>query len=202
MEKMLRICFRDPGPEIADAAQCLDAAVSAHLSGRRDIADELIRLADMPGIRDWTESIWGAKSPHVQYRDVPGSLPILRIEERVPVRMPNTAAKQQLHERDGFHCRFCGIPVIRKELRVAIRSELSQFEYGAFMARFQINKAPQNAELCKLLFLIRNLAPRAGQIWALGTCHQIKLAGCRGADREIWRRILIWGGGRQPNPAM
>ncbi|MCG8043042.1 MAG: HNH endonuclease [Candidatus Thiodiazotropha endolucinida] len=35
--------------------------------------------------------------------------------------MPNDAEKKQLHERDGYHCRFCGVPVIRKEVRSAIK---------------------------------------------------------------------------------
>ena len=29
--------------------------------------------------------------------------------------------KNALHERDGFHCRFCGIPLIRKEIRERIK---------------------------------------------------------------------------------
>ena len=34
--------------------------------------------------------------------------------------MPSAAEKQALHDRDGYHCRFCGIPVIRTEVRVKI----------------------------------------------------------------------------------
>ena len=57
-----RRCFREPIPEVAEAAKLLDGAVSAHLSGDFCTAKELIRLADRPVIRAWTESIWGAKS--------------------------------------------------------------------------------------------------------------------------------------------
>ncbi len=53
-------------------------------------------------------------------------------------------------------------PPVTSDNVFTVDSELSQFEYGAFMARFQISKAPQIAGLCKLLFLFRNLAPRAG----------------------------------------
>lgn len=28
--------------------------------------------------------------------------------------------KNQLHLRDGYHCRFCGIPLIRKEIRAQL----------------------------------------------------------------------------------
>lgn len=31
--------------------------------------------------------------------------------------MPNIDDQRQLHQRDGYHCRFCAIPVIRKEIR-------------------------------------------------------------------------------------
>ena len=31
--------------------------------------------------------------------------------------MPTAAQKAVLHQRDGYHCRFCGIPVIRAEVR-------------------------------------------------------------------------------------
>lgn len=123
MEQTNRICFREPVPDIADAARYLDAAVSAHQNGHRDVAEDLIRLADMPQIREWTESIWGSKSPYVQYREIRDAPPILRKDQRVKVRMPTETEKQALHKRDGFHCRFCGIPVIRKEIRVAIRKE-------------------------------------------------------------------------------
>ncbi len=110
-------CFREPIPEIADAARYLDAAVSAHLSGRPKLTQELIVLADMPPIRKWTESIWGSKSPYVRFSPLPGSPPTLSQEHRIEWRMPDSATKQLLHRRDGYCCRFCGIPVIRSETR-------------------------------------------------------------------------------------
>jgi hypothetical protein len=44
--------------------------VSTHIIGRRDLAEELIRLADMPVLRDYTDSLWGVRSPYVQYRAI------------------------------------------------------------------------------------------------------------------------------------
>lgn len=117
-----RTCLRDPIPEIVDAARYLDAAVSAHLIGRSDVAEQLIRLADMPVIREWTESLWGKNSPYVKFQPVAGALPALLKGQRVKVRMPTSGEKQQLHARDGYHCRFCGIPVIRREVRQRIRN--------------------------------------------------------------------------------
>jgi 5-methylcytosine-specific restriction endonuclease McrA len=116
-----RPCLREPIPEIADAARYLDAAVSAHLVGRFDLAEALIRLADIPAIREWTESLWGANSPYTQYRVVAIAPPIFPKDQRVKVRMPTALEKQLLHQQDGYHCRFCGIPVIRSEIRDRLR---------------------------------------------------------------------------------
>jgi len=120
MHTNLRTCLRDPIPEILDAARLLDEAVTAHLRGDRTLADQLIRTADIAEIRDWTESLWGANSPYVRKQTVANVFPHLPTSERIPIRMPTTDERMRLHERDGFNCRFCGIPVIRKEIRVRI----------------------------------------------------------------------------------
>lgn len=113
----LRDCLREPIPEIAVAAQYLDAAVSAHLSGDQKGAGELIRLADMPVIREWTESVWGKDSPYLYLRGVDGMKPNPPKTERDKMRMPSAEEKASLHRRDGYICRFCSIPVIRSEVR-------------------------------------------------------------------------------------
>lgn len=115
--QVLRSCFREPIPEIADAARYLDAAVSAHLSGEVETAEHLILMANMPIIREWTESIWGKGSPYVMYRQVLHAPPILPKNQRIEARMPNADEKAKLHARDGYNCRFCSVPVIRKEIR-------------------------------------------------------------------------------------
>jgi 5-methylcytosine-specific restriction endonuclease McrA len=116
-----RPCLREPIPEIADAARLLDAAVTAHLMGDRDVAERLIRLADIPVLRDYTESLWGAKSPYVQFRAV-ANVPAHSVNARdSKERMPTPTQKAALFQRDGYHCRFCGIPVIRREVRERIR---------------------------------------------------------------------------------
>jgi 5-methylcytosine-specific restriction endonuclease McrA len=116
----LRTCLRDPISEIFDAARYLDAAVSAHLAGKIALADELIRLADMPAIREWTESLWGRGGPWTRPLRIENPLPFVVKDERVKIRMPSKADMAALIKRDGFHCRFCGIPVVRAEVRTLI----------------------------------------------------------------------------------
>lgn len=136
-------CLRPPIPEVFAAAKYLDAAVSAHMIGDSELAEHLIRAANMDEVRAWTESLWGKASPYVRPRALPHSPPVLSRGERVVERMPTGAVLAELHSRDGFHCRFCGIPVIRKVVRVFLgklypaalrweRTNLSQ--HAAFQA--------------------------------------------------------------------
>lgn len=110
-----RLFFREPAPEIFDAARLLDAAVSAYQAGNRALASQLIEAAKIPAVGEWGYSIWGAKSPYLQLQKHP--LPLPGTVTRVETRMPTQEQKRLLHERDGYHCRFCGIPVIRAEVR-------------------------------------------------------------------------------------
>ncbi len=118
----LRTCLRDPVPEIFTASRQLDAAVTAHLAGQKQLADDLIRAANIPEIRLWTESLWGSDSPYVIAKTPSKTPTCIPKEQRVRARMPNADERRILHQRDGFHCRFCGIPVIRKETRQRIKA--------------------------------------------------------------------------------
>lgn len=113
-----RACLSEPIPEIFEAAQLLSAAATAHRAGLRDQAEEFIRLADNPRIAEWTESLWGRGGPWTQPPlAVSNPPPYLRKKDRPMPRMPTPAQKAQLLARDGHHCRFCGIPLIRAEVR-------------------------------------------------------------------------------------
>ena len=112
----LRTCLRAPIPEIAHAAKLLDEAASAHLSGNFELATQLLNESNFPTVRAWTESLWGAKSEYAPKKSLK-SAPAARALER----MPSSAMQLKLHARDGYHCRFCEIPVIRKAVRVRFR---------------------------------------------------------------------------------
>jgi 5-methylcytosine-specific restriction endonuclease McrA len=110
-----RLSFRAPIPAIFDAARILDAAVTVYQNGHRKLASELIEAAKIEAVGEWGYSIWGAKSPHIQLRKITSS----SASPSAPTsrRMPTQEQKRALHLRDGYHCRFCGIPVIRAEVR-------------------------------------------------------------------------------------
>lgn len=111
----MKRCFREPIKEIFDVARYLDAAASAHISGNTELAKQLLKLADNPKVWAWTESIWGAKSKYVVINKN-ASLHV-NANTKAKNRMPNSEMKKALHKRDGYHCRFCGIPVIHADIR-------------------------------------------------------------------------------------
>lgn len=113
----LRKCFREPIPEFDAAITLLDQAATAHFSGKHPLAAKLISAADMPILREWTESLWGRHSPYLHYRECLNATPALPRKDRLRLRMPNATEKRALIARDGLHCRFCGLPVIRPEVR-------------------------------------------------------------------------------------
>lgn len=113
LEPNLRRCFREPVQEVFEAAKLLEAAVACHALGNKALASELVRASNLPAVREWTESLWGAKSPYVRVvRSVPKDS-----SRGAGARMPDDAMRRALLERDGHYCRFCGVPVIRKEVR-------------------------------------------------------------------------------------
>ena len=115
---MSKRCFRDPINEIFDAAKYLDAAVSAHLNGHNALSKDLFSLANDPKIWEWTDSIWGKNSEYVSVTKMDN----LHTSPKAKSRMPSVLQKKELHERDGHHCRFCGIPVIRAEIRKVLHN--------------------------------------------------------------------------------
>lgn len=115
----LRDCFRDPIPEIFEAAILLKHGVLAHLDGNAEAAEAFIRAADMPIIGEWLDSIWSGsgKNPHRALREVKGLPPLVPKPERYLPRDAPPSMKRELVERDGHHCRLCGIPLVRAAVR-------------------------------------------------------------------------------------
>lgn len=121
MNQVLRKCFREPIDEIFIASNYLDEAVNYHLIGNYQKTEQLILKADIPIIREWTESLWGKNSPYVNFRKIENAPPIFEKINRIENRMPNQDLKNKLIQRDGYNCVFCGIPLIRSEVRNYIK---------------------------------------------------------------------------------
>ena len=119
----LRYCLREPIPEIEIAARRLEHAVGAHLRGECHAAEGLLRQADDRVVWDWLDSVWGKKTIFNRPRRILSNPPKLPDELRAKPRDVSAETKRLIHQRDGYYCRFCTIPVIRREVRDAIRKE-------------------------------------------------------------------------------
>lgn len=121
-----RRCLRAPIPELFECAWLLDLAVGAHLNGDRALVVQLLETTNSQTVRDYVESLWGAQAlwpEQVHYkrlRPVPG-LPERR--KGVKDRTPDRQTKRALAARDGFQCRYCGIPVIPADVRMAFAGD-------------------------------------------------------------------------------
>lgn len=118
--EQLRDCFAPPIPEIFEAARLLAKSVEAHSNGDSALAATLIEAADIPEIGAWLDPIWLRRSDLVKPVKIGGLPPILPKEMRRVPRMPDPVMKRALIGRDGFHCRFCSMPLIRAEVRKEI----------------------------------------------------------------------------------
>jgi hypothetical protein len=116
--RAFRRCLRDPIPEIEQAAVALERAVEAHLAGAREMAFELLCEANANAVREWTESIWGKGSTFVPKGPYWSAVPRAASSA---LRMPGAKIQAELHARDGYYCRFCGIPVVRRQVRELLR---------------------------------------------------------------------------------
>lgn len=129
-----RRSLREPIPQIFEAAGLLSAAVDAHLEGDRGRAATLFRQADMPAVREYTESLWG-RADHPdrpaflanmrQFMQL-GSIPAAERDRRAK---PTTAQQRELHRRWGWSCAFCGIPLVRKDVRDFLKREYPDDAY-------------------------------------------------------------------------
>jgi 5-methylcytosine-specific restriction endonuclease McrA len=143
----LRDCFRDPIPEIFEAATLLSYAAKAHLNGDSGRADALLRAADISAIGDWLDPIWLNPSNNRignQVQDLP---PVLHKAERHLPRDAPTEMKRALVARDGHHCRLCGLPVVRAEVRKLLNRLYPE------AARWSGSKASQQHRGLQVLWL-------------------------------------------------
>lgn len=107
-----------PIPELDLAAKLLDASVSAMLTGRIDLAANLVAQADLPEVMEYARRAVGPMTVAVhKITKRPACLPHA---DRDPTRMPSAAAQRAIFNRDGWRCRFCSTKVICKETRTLI----------------------------------------------------------------------------------
>jgi HNH endonuclease len=123
----MRRCLASPPDVVWEAAAALQKAVAFHARGDRAAAAALFRQANSPLIRVWFQKVVGPYDPAIHgVRPTTWDPPHLPRAERPRPRMPSAAVKHHIRARDGYHCRFCTMPVIARAVFVAIAAAYPQ----------------------------------------------------------------------------
>ena len=113
----MRYSIKDPIPEIFAAWGALSAAADAYLAEEHDAADRLLRSADNPHVWSWLNPAWSKVDANVvNLRPENDSFPIPKAD-REPDRNIRVAVRNAVLKRDGYRCRFCGVPTISADMR-------------------------------------------------------------------------------------
>lgn len=114
----MRYSLIEPIPEIFAAAEKLNQAFESLLLGQKSKAATLFAEADDPIIWSFTDQAWGKGcKDRFGFKIVADAPPLLALKDRPLPRMPSAECRKEALARDGFHCRFCGMPVIDARVR-------------------------------------------------------------------------------------
>ena len=122
-----RRCLKEPIPEIFEAWDAMSAAVDAHIAGDRNRAAQLFGEGANGGLKGanglriwhWLNPAWTLDvddKKHIMDAAPRGDTSWVPKEcrDRKYIR---TDVKRAVLDRDGYRCRYCGIPVVDAEIR-------------------------------------------------------------------------------------
>lgn len=133
--------------------QALMDAGEAHVQGDRARANSLFAEADVTAMTDYVLRIIGRVDAaiHRQARTPDVSLLIPKAQQ---VGMPGAAEQGQIFERDGWHCRCCGVPVVSPQARARLSAQHAALRWGK-------RNAERHAGIFALMASLDHALPRS-----------------------------------------
>ncbi len=113
----MRTSLRRPLPEVHAAIGALEAAVDAHIAGDRELAAVKFVEANCPVTWHWLNDAWINVFRNVVISKPEGDTQQIPKAERDPDRRIKPGIKQAVLARDGYRCRYCGLPVVNADIR-------------------------------------------------------------------------------------
>lgn len=138
----IRRCLKEPIPEIFEAWRDMSAAVDAHIKGDWELASQLFgkegKRKGANGLRiwhwlnpGWTLDVDDGKHI-VDSRPLNDTKPVPKAERDGKSSNMPASVKHAVLNRDGYRCRYCGIPVVDAEIRkIAHRFYPESVTWGA-----------------------------------------------------------------------
>ena len=109
--------IKEPIPQIFQTWDFLNQAVDAHLAGDGPRADVLFRKADIRVVWEWLNPGWTRPALNVVVPNPPEDTQEVSEDLRDPDRIIAPAIRSAVLQRDGYRCRYCGIPVVHVDIR-------------------------------------------------------------------------------------
>ncbi len=124
-----RRSFMPLTPTHISVVQALMDAGEAHVLGDRARANSLFADADVAAMTDYVLRIIGRVDVAI-HRQARTPDAVLLIPKAQQVGMPGAAEQRKIFERDGWHCRCCGVPVVSPQARARLSARHAALRWG------------------------------------------------------------------------
>jgi len=113
----VRYYIKEPTVEVLAAIQALIDAVEAHVKSDPTLAAAKFEQANCPSTWNWLNDAWINVDRNVVFRNPGSDSKVVPKSERDPDRSIASSIRKAVLERDGYRCRYCGLPVVHADIR-------------------------------------------------------------------------------------